>query len=159
VPFRIQIVRENFRLIVYGDENATSGEFPVVRLTDPDIQTAIDSLIASGAGTVLLADCRGAETLQRCDMALSVAEARAGRVAGEVRIIAGMESATGVIGIATLGEKSARLTGLAWSPQAFCADMACPVDSAITDHAWAQVLIFARAFHLPAYVFADDQNR
>ncbi len=152
----MQIVPENCRLVVYAGGKAESIELPVVRLSDRGMQTEIDSLVAGGAETVLLADCRGAEALQRCDMALSVAEARAGRDAGSVGIIAAIDSAAGVMRIALLHGKSARLKGLAWDRQAFSADMACPVDSAIVDHAWAQLLVAARAFHLPAYVFANQ---
>jgi citrate lyase subunit beta/citryl-CoA lyase len=152
----MQTVPENCRLVVYGSADARSVELPVVRLSDPRMQTEIDSLVASGAETVLLADCRGGDALQRCDMALSVAEARAGRDPGSVGIVAAIDSAAGVMRIATLDRKSTRLKGLAWDRQAFSADMACPMDSAIIDHAWAQVLVAARAFHLPAYLFTNQ---
>jgi hypothetical protein len=36
--------------------------------------------------------------------------------------------------------------------------MACPVDSAVADHAQAQVLIAARAFGLEAYIFDGDRG-
>lgn len=132
-------------------------EFPAVRLAGPEVQSELDSLLASGVETILLADCRGAETLQRCDMALSVAEARAGRESGGVRIIAGIESAAGVMQVAALGGKSARLAGLAWNRRAFLADMPSAPDAAIADHAQRQILIAARAFDLPAYVLLQAE--
>jgi citrate lyase beta subunit len=156
VLFGDRDVPEIWRLAGYGGGQTRHEELPVVRLRAPGFQTVLDSLVGSGAGTVLLADCRGVEDLQRCDVALSVSEARAGRVMGDVRIVACLGSAEGVMRISTLGGKSARLAGLAWNPHAFSEDMACPADSAITEHALAQVLIAARAFGLPAYVFASE---
>jgi citrate lyase beta subunit len=118
----------------------------------------LDSIVGGGAEALLLADCRGVEDLQRCDVALSVAEARAGGPAGHVRIIASVDTAAGVMRMSGLGGKSVRLTGLAWNRQAFAADMACPADSAVADHAQAQVLIAARAFGLEAYIFDGDRG-
>src|SRR5690242_1498984 len=98
---------------MFAGSEADDRELPVVRLRDADFQPALDSLAATGAGTMLLADCQGVEDLQRCDVALAVAEARAGREPGHVRIVAGLESAAGVMQVSTLGGKSARLAGLA----------------------------------------------
>lgn len=153
----MQIVPENCRLVVYGGGQVVGMELPVVRPRAPDFQAAVDSIAAGGAELMLLADCRGVEDLQRCDVALSVAEAWAGREAGRVRIVAGVGSAAGVMGAAALGGKSARLAGLAWNRRAFTADMGCPADSAAVGHARVQVLIAARAFGLPAYVFAGEE--
>jgi citrate lyase beta subunit len=151
-------VPENCRLVAYGSGQADRKVLPVVRLRAEDFQAALDSIVGDGAEWLLLADCRGVEDLQRCDVALAVAEARAGRMMGHMRIIAGVESAAGLMQVSALGGKSARLAGLAWDRQAFADDMMCAAGSPIVEHAWVQVLLAARAFGLPAYVFADEKD-
>jgi citrate lyase beta subunit len=156
VVFEVHDVLENCRLVVHGGGQAGDADLPVARLRAEDFQVALDWIVGEGAGSLLLADCRGVEDLQRCDVALSVAEARAGCEAGHVRIVAGVDSAAGVTQVAALGGKSARLAGLAWNGRAFADDMTCAADSAIVDHARMQVMIAARAFGLPAYLLAGQ---
>jgi citrate lyase beta subunit len=107
--------------------------------------------IGQGARCIIHPDCRDGTDLQRCDVALSVAEAAAGLPPGSVGIVAVIASAAGLMHLPTFDSKSARLEGLGWDRAALCAGLDCPIDSPLADHASRQVAIAARALALPLY--------
>mgnify|MGYP000341315848 CR=1 FL=1 len=113
------------------------------------------SLPAGDSAHVLLEDCRGADDLQRFDIALSVAEARAGRDVGAIKIVAGTASAASLLHVATLAGRSARLVGLAWDRGGFSRDLGCTPDAPLAAHGEMTWLIAARATGLPLYRLAD----
>ncbi|MDB5525220.1 MAG: hypothetical protein JWM58_2983 [Rhizobium sp.] len=156
--FRIHIVPKTVEIVYFA--NSRQGDvLPAVDMRMADVQVEIDTHVKGGAGTIVLADCRGVEDLQRLDMALSVAEARAGRNAGGVRIIASAaDSAAGLLGLVSLGGKSTRLVGLTWSRSSFCRDVGCTSGSEVAEHARLQLIVAARAFSLPAYDSRDTDT-
>lgn len=153
LSFRVWPVSRSCRIVVFGEAPAAGAPLPVVYLAaDDDFQAVLDKIAADGADCLLLANCRGADDLQRCDIGLTVAEARAGRMAGAIGIIAGIaDSAIGLMRARTLGGKSARLRAVTWNRASFCADVGCRLDSTIAEHARIEVLVTARALALPAY--------
>jgi citrate lyase beta subunit len=137
-------------LVVFWDEEANL-TMPVVRLRDASFESDVAAAAASGAKCILLADCRGPEELQRCDIALSVAEAGEARDAGTILIVASMDSAAALMQLSSLGGKSARLAGLTWNRAAFCDSIGCTHDSPVAGHARISVVVAARAIDVPAY--------
>jgi citrate lyase subunit beta/citryl-CoA lyase len=137
-------------LVVFWDEEANL-RMPALSLRDEGFESDAAAAVASGAKCILLADCRGPEDLQRCDMALSVAEAGDGRDAGATLIVASLDSAAGLMQLSSLGGKSARLAGLTWNRAAFCDSIGCTHDSPVAGHARISIIIAARAFGVPAY--------
>jgi citrate lyase beta subunit len=126
-----------------------------LRLAIFDAHASPEELAAAlrdGPTAILLENCCGVDDLQRSDIALSVAEARAGLAIGGVAIVASAaDSARGLLALQTLGGKSSRLAGLTWNRAALCRDLSCDEGSAISEHARIQLLVAARAFGLPAY--------
>lgn len=74
---------------------------------------AVEIAVRCGAGSVVLTGVRGGGEVQRLDMALRVAEIRAGQVPGKTRIIA-LADAAGVLSASAFERCSARLTALGW---------------------------------------------
>lgn len=145
-------------LIAFWDDEANQ-TLPVLNVRDADFQDAADAAAAAGGNCVLLADCRGAGDSQRCDAGLSVAEARAGRPAGTIQIVASIDSAAALMQVGGLGDRSTRLAGLTWNRPAFCVNIGCAPESAVAVQARSSVVIAARAFGVPAYdshEMADD---
>lgn len=137
-------------LVVFWDEEANL-TMPVLSLRDEGFESDAAAAVASGTKCILLADCRGSEDLQRCDMALSVAEASEARDAGATLIVASVDSAAALMQLSLLGGKSARLAGLTWNRAAFCDGIGCTHDSPVAGHARISVVVAARAFGVPAY--------
>ena len=137
-------------LVVFWDNEANQ-TLPVLSFRESGFQSLVDSVVADGATVVLLADCRGAEDLQRCDVGFSVAEAKAGRDAGSTSIVASIDSAIALMKMPELGGRSARLSGLSWNRAAFCSDIGCAPESPVVAHARASVVVAARAFGIPVY--------
>jgi citrate lyase beta subunit len=125
---------------------------PAVDLRAAELIDDLDSIVRSGADRLLLSDCRGPTDLQKCDVLLSVTEARAGRPDGTISIVASAaDSAAGLLKLQSLGAKSRRLAGLTWNRTGFCADLGCAPDSAVAEQARIQVVIAARAAGVEAY--------
>jgi citrate lyase beta subunit len=144
-------------LHVFAGRHGPEGVLPVIdRIMADGAQSTIDALVRRGTKRVLLADCRGAGDLQRVDIALGVAEARSGRQAGSTAIVASIDSAAGLLQIAEIGGKSARLAGLSWNAARFAGEMRTALDGASVGHARIQVLVAARAFRLPAYDWPSE---
>lgn len=148
-------MQQTRKAVLSSHENENRRIVPAISMRMADYQAELVPIVADGADIVLLADCRGAADLQKCDVALAVAEARAGRGWGDVKIIASMDSPAGLLGLPTLGARSPRLAGLTWNRAAFCAAMACEPDSAIAEQARIQLLVAARAFDLPVYEMSE----
>lgn len=74
---------------------------------------AVEIAVRCGAGSVVLTGVRGGGEVQRLDMALRVAEIRAGQVPGKTRITA-LADAAGVLSASTFERCSARLMALGW---------------------------------------------
>lgn len=109
----------------------------------------VDSLIGSGESVVVLADVRAVEDIQRCDLALSVGEAKCGADQGAIGIIAEIASPEGLLALPGFSGRSSRLRGVAWNSLGFCRALGCEEGSAVAQHAYFQFVIGARAAGLP----------
>ena len=137
-------------LVVFWDDEANR-RMPVVSRRDEQFESNLAAAFLSGTNCILLADCRGSEDLQACDVALSAAEAEQGRDLGGTMIVASIDSAAALMQLPALGGRSARLAGLTWNRAAFCGSIGCTHDSPVSAHARVSVIVAARSFGLPAY--------
>ncbi|WP_172746592.1 aldolase/citrate lyase family protein [Neorhizobium sp. T25_13] len=76
-------------------------------------EAAIDLAIRYGAASVVLSDVRNGAEVQRLDMALRVAEIRAGLAPGKTRIVA-LANASGILAASSFERCSNRLAALGW---------------------------------------------
>lgn len=128
-----------------GQNLATAGgRLPVIGISEIDSLASI--LSQPDCGKIVLSDCRGGVDLQRCDIALSVAEARLGLPEGETGIIASAcDTAAGYLALGTFAGKSLRLAGLTWNRTDFSVNLRCDVQSEMAELARMQLVIAARA--------------
>ncbi|WP_172723841.1 aldolase/citrate lyase family protein [Neorhizobium sp. T25_27] len=76
-------------------------------------EAAIDLAIQYGAASVVLSGVRNGAEVQRLDMALRVAEIRAGLAPGKTRIVA-LANASGILAASSFERCSNRLAALGW---------------------------------------------
>ncbi|WP_245441311.1 hypothetical protein [Neorhizobium sp. T7_12] len=76
-------------------------------------EAAIDLAIQYGAASVVLSGARSGAEVQRLDMALRVAEIRAGLAPGKTRIVA-LANASGILAASSFERCSNRLAALGW---------------------------------------------
>jgi citrate lyase beta subunit len=142
------------RVLVERDGVPEPQDLPSVNAGSSTFASDIAAMVESSAEALILRGLRTADHVQKCDICISVAEARAGRREGLIAIVACVDSAAGLLAVSTLAGKSARLSAIAFDRAAVCADIGCNPDSALAEHAWMQFAVTARTLALPAYEIA-----
>jgi citrate lyase subunit beta / citryl-CoA lyase len=104
--------------LVVGVHALDSGE------TDADL----DAVMGSAPDAILLPGSFGAASIQQLSAKLAVREANFALADGATRIIALVDSARGVLNMASYRGSSARLTGIAWSAASLRADVGAEAD-------------------------------
>ena len=104
--------------LVVGVNALESGE------TDPDL----DAVMGSAPDAVLLPHSFGAASVQQLSAKLAVREADFALPDGATRIIAVVDTARGVLNMASYRGSTARLSGVAWSAASLSADIGAETD-------------------------------
>jgi citrate lyase subunit beta/citryl-CoA lyase len=99
-------------------------------LTVSEIDADLDAVMAARPDGILLAKVTSGADLSHLGAKLAVREAELGLNDGGTRIIAMIDSAKGLFGLASLSGASHRLDALAWDPHAIARDagLAGPLD-------------------------------
>jgi citrate lyase subunit beta/citryl-CoA lyase len=92
-------------------------------LADGETDRDLDAVMASALCAVLLPKARGASSVQQLSVKLALREALCGLDDGATGIIALVDTAEAVLGMASFRGASARLIGLAWDAEALRADV------------------------------------
>jgi citrate lyase subunit beta / citryl-CoA lyase len=92
-------------------------------LADGEADRDLDAVMAAGPCAVLLPKARGAASVQQLSVKLALREASCGLDDGATGIIAAVDAAEALLGMASFRSASARLIGLAWDAEALRADI------------------------------------
>ena len=96
----------------------------VAAIDDAAIEADLDAVMPAAPDAVAPKSCRGGADLERLGVKLAVREAESGLADGAVRILALVAtSAAALFGLASIPQRSARLSALAWDAEALLADL------------------------------------